>query len=85
MLLRRKLYFFALILDVAILTLLVLFKFNFVFPSNDQFIFSGDFIRPITQQGAVDYYLYPLLLNEHGTFIDPTAILRVPYLSLIHI
>ena len=83
MLPRRKFYFFALILDVAILTLLVLFKFNFVFPSNDQFIFSGDFIRPITQQGAVEYYLFPLLLNEHGTFIDPTAILRVPYWSLV--
>ena len=83
LLLRKKIYFFALFLDLILLTLLVLFKFNFVFPSSEQFIFSGDFIRPITQKSAIDYYLYPLLLNEHGTFIDPTAILRVPYWSLI--
>jgi len=70
-------------LDVAILTLLVFYKFNFIFPGHNQFIFSGDFIRPITLESSIKYYIYPFVLNEHGTFVDPTVIVRIPYWSLV--
>jgi len=75
-------FYKALIFDIAILTLLTFYKFNFIFPDCNQFIFSGDFVRPITNESAARYYIYPFVLNEHGTYVDPTFILKIPYWSL---
>jgi len=70
-------------LDITILTLLVSYKFNFIFPAQGQFIFSGDFIRPITLERTVKYYIYPFILNEHGTFVNPTFVVLIPYWFLV--
>jgi hypothetical protein len=72
-------YFIALALDIVILTLLVFYKFNFIFPDGNQLIFSGDFIRPITIESATKYYVYPFVLNEHGGYIDPITLIKIPY------
>jgi len=80
---KQKHFFMAFALDTAILTLLVFYKFNFIFPDHNQFIFSGDFIRPITLESSIKYYVYPFVLNEHGTFVDPTFIVKIPYWSLV--
>jgi len=60
-----------------------LYKFNFVFPNYNQFIFSGDFVRPITIESAIKHYIYPFVLNEHGIVVDPTTVIKIPYWSLV--
>lgn len=69
---------------VAFFTLLVFYKFNFIFPSADnEFMFSGDFVRPITTEAAISYYLNPFILGGQSSTLDVTAPLRIAYWSVI--
>lgn len=69
---------------LIIFTLLVFYKFNFLLPtSENQFIFSGDFVRPITADSAFSYYLKPYVLSNLSSNLDVTAPLRVVYWALV--
>lgn len=69
---------------VVLLTLLVLYKFNFIFPINEnEFIFSGDFVRPITVDSAVEFYLQPFFVNEDTESVDAAAPIRIAYWGFI--
>ncbi|MEM2175343.1 MAG: hypothetical protein QXI58_06955, partial [Candidatus Micrarchaeia archaeon] len=76
---KLKSFFIAFLFDIVILTLLVFYKFNFIIPDQNEFVFSGDFIRPITLESSIKYYIYPFLLNEHGKFIYPIITILIPY------
>lgn len=74
-----------LLLDVMVLALVTLYKFNFIIPIHNEFIFSGDFIRPITFNSAFNYYIYPYVYNEHGIFLDIINPFRIPYYIIVSI
>lgn len=70
--------------DLVIIVLLTWYKFNFIWlDTKTQFIFSGDFVRPILADSAIHYYLYPYIFNEHTLSIDPTFALRIPYWGFV--
>ena len=68
----------------AIFLLLIFYKFNFIFPMNEkEFIFSGDFVRPITSESAMSYYSNVLVLNENTASIEVSAPIRILYWDTI--
>jgi hypothetical protein len=69
---------------VIVFAVLVIFKFNFIYPSDEnEFIFSGDSVRPITTEAAHSYYLRTFVLNDHSSAIDVTAPIRLVYWALV--
>jgi hypothetical protein len=72
------------IIYVAILTALVFFKFNLIYPAaENEFVFSGDFVRPITKDSAYSYYLRPFVLSDYTSSMDLTAPVRIAYWAFV--